>query len=57
MDDALVVRGFERVGDLPRDRQRLVDRRSGPCAIRSASVGPSTSSMTSAWHAGPSSSP
>ena len=30
MDDALLVRGFERVGDLPRDRQRLVERGSGP---------------------------
>ena len=26
MDDALLVRGFERVGDLPRDRERLVCR-------------------------------
>ena len=26
MDDALVVRGFERVGDLPRDAERLVER-------------------------------
>ena len=26
MDDALLVRGLERVGDLPRDRQRLVHR-------------------------------
>ncbi len=26
MDDALLVRGFERLGDLRRDRQRLVDR-------------------------------
>ena len=26
MDDALLVRRFERVGDLPRDRQRLVER-------------------------------
>ena len=29
MDDALLVRGFERVGDLLRDRQRLGERRSG----------------------------
>ena len=28
MDDALLVRGFERVGDLPRDRQRVGERRS-----------------------------
>ena len=26
MDDSLLVRGFERVGDLLRDRQRLIDR-------------------------------
>ena len=26
MDDALLVRRFERLGDLPRDRQRLVER-------------------------------
>ncbi len=25
MDDPLLVRGFERLGDLPRDRQRLVE--------------------------------
>ena len=31
MDDALLVGGFERVGDLSRDRQRLV-RRDGPGA-------------------------
>ena len=47
MDDALLVRGFERLGDLPRDRQRLVER-NRPAAMRSASVGPSTSSMTRA---------
>ena len=27
MDDALLVRGFERLGDLPRDRQRLGERK------------------------------
>ena len=26
MDDPLLVSGFERLGDLPRDRQRLVQR-------------------------------
>ena len=26
MDDALLVRGFERLGDLARERQRLLDR-------------------------------
>ena len=49
MDDALLVRRFERGGDLPRDRQRFVDWDAGPCAMRSASVGPSTSSITSAF--------
>ena len=48
MDDALLVRGFERFGDLPRDRERLVERKRARCAMRSASVGPSTSSITSA---------
>ena len=48
MDDALLVRRIQRVGDLPRDRQRLVDRRAGRRSSRSASVGPSTSSSTSA---------
>ena len=50
MDDALLVRGFERLGNLLRDRQRLVDRNR---SLRDA-VGerrPSTSSMTSAGHA------
>ena len=48
MDDPLLVRGFERVGDLPRDRQRLVERdrrRARSAASRSS---PSTSSITSA---------
>ena len=27
MDDPLLVGGFERLGDLPRDRQRLVERK------------------------------
>ena len=26
MDDPLLVRGFQRLGDLPRDRQRFVER-------------------------------
>ena len=30
MDDALLVRGFERLDDLLRDRQRLVDRDTHP---------------------------
>ena len=37
MDDALLVRGFERLGDLPRDRQRLVQRDRAR-AMRSESV-------------------
>ena len=50
MDDALLVRGLERLGDLARDRERVVSG-SGPAApspSRSASVSPSTSSSTSA---------
>ena len=47
MDDAFLVRGFERVGNLPRDRSASSSG-SGPCAMRSASVDPSTSSITSA---------
>ena len=50
MNDALLVRRFERLGDLPGDRQRFVER-DRPCAMRSASVGPSTSSITSALDA------
>ena len=48
MDDALLVRRFERLGDLLRDRQRLVerDRRRARSARERSS--PSTSSMTSA---------
>ena len=48
MDDALLVRGLERLGDLPGERQRLVERDGACRAMRSASVGPSTSSITSA---------
>ena len=50
MDDALLVRRFEGLGDLLRDRQRLVDRdRAARDTLRQSS--PSTSSMTSAVHA------
>ena len=50
MDDPLLVRRFERLGDLLRDRQRLVDRdRAARDALRQSS--PSTSSITSAVHA------
>ncbi len=40
----LRVRRFERLGDLPGDRQRLVERMA-PRALRSASVPPSASSI------------
>ncbi len=46
----LLVRGIECVGDLPAIASASA-RRSGPRAIRSASVSPSTSSRTSAVHA------
>ena len=48
MDDPLLVRRFERLGDLLRDRQRLVERnrRRARCARRASA--PSTSSITSA---------
>ena len=52
MDDAFLVRGLERVRDLPRDRAAppsMRQLRRG--AMRSASVSPSTSSRTSARHA------
>ena len=48
MDDALFVRGLERFGDLPRDRQARRQSEAAPRTMRSASVGPSTSSITSA---------
>ena len=38
MDDALLVRGFERVGDLPRDRQRLIAVAAGPRAMHGGEV-------------------
>ena len=47
VDDALLVRRFERLGDLLRDRQRLVERnRAARDPLRQSS--PSTSSITSA---------
>ena len=48
MDDALLVRRLEGGADLPGDAHRLVEFGMGPSAMRSASVGPSTSSRTSA---------
>ena len=47
MDDALLMRGFEGIRDLSRDRQRIGEG-DPPLRIRSASVGPSTNSNTSA---------
>ncbi len=44
VDDPLVVRGLERLRDLPRDRECFRRAGSDRCASRSASVGPSTSS-------------
>ena len=44
---ALLVRRFDRLGNLLRDGQGLLEG-IAPCAMRSASVGPSTSSITSA---------
>ena len=48
MDDALLVRGFECFGYLPRDVERVLERDPGGAQAMSASVSPSTSSMTSA---------
>ena len=48
VDDALLVRGFERLGDLLARSAAPHQPESVPRAIRSASVGPSTSSITSA---------
>ena len=47
VNDALLVRRFERVGNLPRDRERLVDRER-PRAMRCERSSPSTSSITRA---------
>jgi len=44
MDDAAVVRVFEGLGQFARDGEGLIERK-GALAMRSASVGPSTSSM------------
>ena len=48
MDDALLVRRFERLGDLLRDGQRLVDRDRPRARCAAARSSPSTSSITSA---------
>ena len=56
MDDALLMRRFERVGDLPGDWQRFVEQDRAP---RNAlgEISPSTSSMTRARTPPDSSSP
>ena len=46
VDDALVMRGVQRIGDLPSQRRAPRRTVSGPRAIRSARVPPSTSSRT-----------
>jgi hypothetical protein len=48
MDDPLLVRGIERVGKLASDPQRFVQRDSDRAPFESASVSPSTSSITRA---------
>ena len=51
MDDPLLVRGLERVGDLAGDREGVGERESAGSTARRderASVSPSTSSMTRA---------
>ena len=48
MNDALLVRGVERVGNLPRDRRAPHRSAAGLRSRRSARVAPSTSSSTSA---------
>ena len=47
MDDALLVRRFERLGDLPGDRQRFVEG-NRPARDRCDRSSPSTSSITRA---------
>ena len=56
MDDALVVGLFQGFGDLARDDEAFADGER-TSSRRSASVGPSTSSMTSARTPSASSSP
>ena len=56
MDDPALVRRIQRVGDLPRDRQRFVERESAR-AESFCERSPSTSSSTSAWMPGCSSTP
>ena len=49
MDDPLLVRRFESLGDLPGDRQGLIDRDRAPAAMRCERSSPSTSSITRAY--------
>ena len=51
MNDALLVRRVERLGDLARDRQGRPEWHRPTLQYARASVGPSTSSRTSAVHA------
>ena len=46
MDDAALVRRFQRVGDLSRDRRARRPPAIGPRAMRADRSSPSTSSMT-----------
>ena len=48
VNDALLMRGIERIGDLAGERERRRRRELAREAICSASVSPSTSSITSA---------
>ena len=54
VDDALLVGFLERLGDLLRDGERLVDRESRPRFSRSARSSPGTSSIARKWPAEPS---
>ena len=46
VNDAFLVRGFERLGNLLRDRQRFFDPERAVALTRSASVSPDTNSIT-----------
>ena len=48
VDDPLLVRGFERLGDLLRDGQGLIDRDRARARCAATRSSPSTSSITSA---------
>ncbi len=52
MDDALLMRGLERLGDLPRDGEGSA-RGSGPRAMCAERSSPSTNSITRAREPGP----